>query len=159
MKNIVNNYKFLKTYNIIKKNKFFLVISLYNVKQNSVLAIKQNLIKEKINILQLKKTAAKKFFTQTIFKKLQTLINGNISLIYPDKKKKNFQTHDFFLLGIILKKKLYSKDQIVKLINFNFTSTIKSLFTLLKFLFYSFFQILQSYHSFFNLTRKTKVTL
>merc|ERR1712087_391842 len=120
-----------------------------------MLAIEQNLIKEKINILQLKKATAKKFFAKTVFKKLQTLMNGDISLIYPDSKQKNFQTRNFFFIGAIFKKQLYSKSQIIKLINFNFISTIKSLFIFLKFLSYFFFQMLKSYYSFFNLTRKS----
>ena len=154
MKHVVNNYKSLKTHNIIKKNKLLLIISLSKSKQSSVLTLKQNLIKKKVDIIQLKKTIARKFFTKTIYKKLQTLINGNISLLYPEKKTKNFKTNEFFLIGVILQETIYSTNQIKKLIDFNFKSTVNSLFSLLRIIFFLFFKTLKSFHYSFTLNHK-----
>ena len=144
MKYNLNIYKVLKLTQLLRNNKILFIVNGFNIKQNSWLKIEQNLYKKHFIINKLEKYSINSFLSKTIFQNGNLLFRGSLFLLnynlthiltktlYLQPKHNNLS-----LIGILFKNKIYSKNQVFKIISFIFKKNLKFLYSFLKKLCYN----------------------
>lgn len=129
-----------KSYNLekikfhIKNKKFFFIFDTTDLNNKDWLKIEQGFKKSNLKFYKFNNKTIKFFLNDTLFKNLQSIINGPLKLVYLTNKEKSLKeikdlqtlhsSYNFQFYLIKLNNKIYSNLQSIKLKSLNYNTNL-----------------------------------